>query len=73
MSEQNVKIGAWSKDTSKGKVINFTINGVKYSMWENKFKKEIKHPDYQIYIDNYVPKTINQQEQEPHNTEDLPF
>lgn len=56
MSEVEVKkIGAWKKETSKGVVVNFTIEGVKYSMWENKFKKESKHPDYQIYIDTYKP------------------
>lgn len=58
MSEVEVKkIGAWKKETSKGVVVNFTIEGVKYSMWENKFKKESKHPDYQIYVDTYKPQT----------------
>lgn len=52
---EKVKIGAWKKETSKGVVINFTINGQRYSMWENKFKKESKHPDYQIYEDTYKP------------------
>ena len=37
---EKIKIGAWKKETSKGVVINFTINGQRYSMWENKFKKE---------------------------------
>lgn len=58
MSEVEVKkIGAWKKETSKGVVVNFTIEGVRYSMWENKFKKESKHPDYQIYIDTYKQQT----------------
>ena len=51
---QKKKFGAWKKQTSKGEVINFTIEGKKYSMWNNTYKTESKHPDYQIYEDNYV-------------------
>ncbi|CAB4121960.1 hypothetical protein UFOVP19_30 [uncultured Caudovirales phage] len=54
MSEEKKKYGAWKKTTPKGEVINFTIEGKKYNMWVNTYKKESKHPDYQIYEDNYV-------------------
>ena len=37
----NDVIRAWKKQTSKGEVISFTINGVKYSMWPNRYKKEV--------------------------------
>jgi len=61
MTQQNEvkknKYGAWKKETSKGEVINFTIDGKKYSMWKNSYKTEDKHPDYQIYEDTYAPKT----------------
>lgn len=70
------KYGAWKKETAKGEVINFSIEGVKYSMWKNSYKKEDRHPDYQIYIDTYKPNAeakkeynnINKQE-----AEDSPF
>lgn len=54
--EKKEKIGAWKKQTSKGEVINFKIGDKKYSMWVNNFKKESKHPDYQIVEDDYKPK-----------------
>jgi uncharacterized protein (DUF736 family) len=52
------KIGAWKKQTSKGEVISFTIDGKKYSMWPNLYKKEDKHPDFNIIEDksDYKPK-----------------
>jgi hypothetical protein len=58
MEEQvKKKYGAWEKQTTKGNVISFTIEGKKYSMWKNQYKTESKHPDYQIYEDNYVMKS----------------
>lgn len=49
METQNQKIGAWKKQTAKGETyISFSIDGKKYSMWVNKYKKEDRHPDYQI-------------------------
>jgi len=32
MSEEKKKYGAWKKETTKGIVINFTIEGKRYSM-----------------------------------------
>ena len=77
--EKAEKIGAWTNKTKTGKqVINFTIDGKKYVMYVNDFKKEEKHPDYQIVENTYKPKAeakmeyatpVNQQESE----DDLPF
>jgi len=57
MSEEKKKYGAWKKETSKGIVISFSIEGKRYSMWENKYKDKNSHPDYQIYEDNYEIKS----------------
>lgn len=70
MAETKQSIGAWKKQTSKGEVINFTIEGKKYSMWVNAYKKDDKHPDFKIYEDTYKPKA------QPANDDDsqgLPF
>ncbi len=45
------------KETTKGIVISFTIEGKRYSMWENKYKDKNSHPDYQIYEDLYEMKS----------------
>ena len=51
------KYGAWIKKTPKGDVISFTIEGQKFNMWKNTFKKPESHqPDFQIYEDNFKPK-----------------
>ena len=50
------KYGAWKKQTLKGEVINFSIEGKKYNMWVNTYKKADNQPDFQIYEDNYKPK-----------------
>jgi hypothetical protein len=50
------KYGAWKKQTPKGEVINFSIEGKKYNMWVNTYKKADNQPDFQIYEDNYKPK-----------------
>ena len=59
MSEEKKKYGAWKKQTTKGEVISFTIEGKRYSMWVNKYKDKTSHPDYQIYEDNYEMKSEN--------------
>ena len=51
------RYGAWKKQTSKGEVISFTIDGKKYSMWVNQYKKEDKQPDFNIVEDK--PKEIS--------------
>jgi len=77
--KKKTNYGAWKKTTSKGEVIEFTIEDKRYSMWLNQYKKpESKEPDYKIYPNDYKPKaenkmeyqiTVNQQESE----DDLPF
>jgi hypothetical protein len=54
MSEEKKKYGAWKKQTPKGEVINFTIEGQKYNMWVNTYKKKDNEPDFQIYENNYL-------------------
>lgn len=57
MQPENTKrtsIGAWKKQTPKGEVINFSINGQRYNMWFNSKKTQEKQPDFNIYEDNYV-------------------
>lgn len=70
-NEQRKRFGAWKKQTSKGEVINFTINGQKYSMWHNTRKQKPTDPDFNILEDNYQPQ---QQAQAPiSNDDDIPF
>ena len=61
MENKEWSTGAWKKQTQKGEVINFTINNVKYSMWVNNNKKEDKHPDYRIVINDFKPKQQGEQ------------
>lgn len=54
-TEKKESWGAWKKQTAKGEVINFTLEGKRYSMWANSYKKEEKQPDFKIYINDFVP------------------
>jgi len=65
------KIGAWKKQTSKGEVISFTIEGKRYSMWVNTYKKEDKHPDFNIVEDK--PYNNETKAQTTMESGDLPF
>jgi hypothetical protein len=49
------RIGAWAKDTKIGRVVNFTINGVRYDMYENKYKETEKQPDFHIVVNDWKP------------------
>jgi len=69
MSNERKTIGAWKKQTRVGEVINFTIDGKKYSMWVNKYKKEERHPDFNIVED----KPFEKPQSDLPNNEDLPF
>lgn len=62
--------GGWKRSTAKGEVINFTLNDVKYSMWANSYKTEEKHPDFKIYVNDYVA-PVTEKLTEVKN--DLPF
>lgn len=74
METKKEGIPAWKKTTPKGEVINFTINGVKYNMWANQYKKADNHPDYKIYVNDWVAtpevKEINK---EIRSVNDLPY
>ena len=54
---ENKRIGAWKKQTAKGEVISFSIDGKRYSMWPNQYKKEDKHPDFNIVEDKPFERT----------------
>jgi hypothetical protein len=64
---KRTSFGAWKKQTPKGEVINFTLNGQRYNMWANSKKTQEKQPDFNIYEDNYVspnqaqPQAVQQQ------------
>ena len=78
MENKKEKIGAWKKTTPKGEVIEFTINGQRYSMWNNTYKKDAKHPDFQIVTNDYKPTAEGKQEYKNTNKQenedgDLPF
>lgn len=69
--EKKISFGAWKRQTAKGEVINFAIDGTRYSMWVNSYKTDEKQPDYKIYINDYVaPESTTNNSQ---NTNDLPF
>jgi len=67
--EDKKKYGAWKKQTPKGEVINFTIEGQKYNMWVNTYKKKDTEPDFQIYENNYLKPDVPQ----PIVNDDLEF
>jgi hypothetical protein len=68
--EKKVSFGAWKRQTAKGEVINFAINGTRYSMWANSYKSDDKQPDFKIYINEYVAPTETQLTE---SKTDLPF
>ena len=75
--EKKKTIGGWKKSTSKGEVVEFAINGQRYSMWVNTHKKTDGHPDFNIIENNYKkPSPESKQEyynQQEHEDKDLPF
>jgi hypothetical protein len=68
-TQKRTSYGAWKKQTPKGEVINFTLNGQRYNMWFNSKKTQEKQPDFNIYEDNYVnpnqaqPQAVQQPQQ----------
>jgi hypothetical protein len=68
MSEAKKKseFGIWKKnvrmkDGTTSEVLSFSVNGVRYSAWPNKYKSSGKSPDYNVYIDTYVKPESNEQ------------
>ena len=72
MTEKKWSAGAWKKQTTKGEVINFTIDNVRYSMWVNAYKTDDKQPDYKIYVNDFNPENKNNSKTKE-DTESLPF
>ena len=68
--EKKISFGGWKRQTAKGEVINFAINGVRYSMWANGYKTDEKQPDYKIYVNDYVAPAETQLTE---SKTDLPF
>ena len=70
---KNVKM----KDGTTSEVLSFSVNGVRYSAWPNKYKSSAKSPDFNVYIDTYVKPESTEQPAVANNTtakvEDLPF
>ena len=61
MSDQKKKseFGIWVKPVKlkTGEIVNilnFSVNGTRYTAWPNKYKQNEKSPEYNVYIDNYV-------------------
>lgn len=60
MSEKKKsEFGIWRKQVrlktgSESEVLSFSVNGVRYNAWPNKYKTNEKAPDYNVYIDDYV-------------------
>jgi hypothetical protein len=76
MSEKKQSVGAaWTKQTSKGDVINVVIGDKRYNMWKNSYKKKSTEPDYKLYEDTYQPKTAQESFVPKNLTEEegLPF
>ena len=71
--EKKISFGAWKRQTPKGEVINFAINGTRYSMWANSYKTDDKQPDFKIYVNDYVAPEGTQIDNSQNNSQDLPF
>lgn len=71
--EKKISFGAWKRQTAKGEVINFAINGTRYSMWVNSYKTDEKQPDFKIYVNDYVAPEGTQTDNSQINSNDSPF
>ena len=59
MEKKKSEFGIWAKTVKMktgetAQVLNFTVNGVRYNAWPNKYKSSEKSPDFNVYIDTYV-------------------
>ena len=59
-----------TKDGAK-EILSIQIGDKKYTAWTNDYKKEQKHPDFKIFVDDYQ-KPNNEQDTKLSN-DDLPF
>lgn len=61
--------GLWLKDGKKGKFFSGKLGSASIFIFKNQYKKEDKHPDYEIWIDQ--PK--KQEKKAPSNDDDFGF
>jgi hypothetical protein len=59
MEKKKSEFGIWAKQVKMKtgettQVLNFSVNGVRYNAWPNKYKSSEKSPDFNVYIDTYV-------------------
>ena len=58
-------------------ILKGNIDGKKYVIYKNGYKKEDKHPDYKVFVDDFVPKSGNTEKAQtghaPEKANDLPF
>ena len=59
MEKKKSEFGIWAKQVKMKtgettQVLNFSVNGVRYNAWPNKYKSSEKAPDFNVYIDTYV-------------------
>jgi hypothetical protein len=59
MEKKKSEFGIWAKQVKMKtgettQVLNFSVNGVRYNAWPNKYKSSDKSPDFNVYIDTYV-------------------
>ena len=71
-------IGALWRKQVNGKTLlsgSVTIDGktVKLAIWENDYKKESKHPDFKIYVDDYEKNKQIHNDAVKDAASDLPF
>ena len=71
MSDKKSIGGIWKKTTKNGKeLLSISIRGERFVAWVNTYKKEDKHPDYQVFEDTYEP---GKKPELPEQSNDLPF
>lgn len=75
MSEKKKsEFGIWKKSVrlksgEESEVFSFSVNGVRYNAWPNKYKSSEKAPDYNAYIDDYVrPADTSNNQEKPTST-----
>lgn len=60
MSEKKKsEFGIWKKQVrlkngEQSEVLSFSVNGVRFNAWPNRYKSSEKSPDYNVYVDDYV-------------------
>ena len=50
MSDLVSLCGLWKNSSEKGDYLSGTLGGARVVVFKNTYKKEPKHPDYQMYV-----------------------